>query len=113
VSAAMDRRLGRLEAAAILQRGDPGLAKWGRQLRGVCEQYGIPCWPAAEDATFREWSWEHAGAELRSWLHIVWADAIDAARARPIAGVDVDSLENPWEYDDEALSRVIDSEGPS
>jgi len=67
----------------------------GRETRELAEAEGIPCWPAAEDGCWREWSEVHAGPELREILSGVYQAMVERALRDGLEVTGFD-LTDPW-----------------
>lgn len=67
----------------------------GRETRELAEAEGIPCWPAAEDGCWREWSEVHAGPELREILSAVYQAMVERALRDGLEVTGFD-LTDPW-----------------
>lgn len=80
----------------------------GRETRELAEEDEIPCWPAAEDGCWREWSAMHAGPELRVILSAIHEALVERALrdGLEVAGFD---LTDPWSDEDPVVTPVTDS----
>jgi hypothetical protein len=80
----------------------------GRETRELAEGDGIPCWTAAEDGLWREWSMRQAGPELREILSVLHGALVRRALRDelPVTGFD---LTDPWADEDPVVAPVTDS----